>query len=98
MMDAAGHEPLSNLLLLFPLGVLVALYFGFRFNIRALQYLTRLDMRLRGDRPPNFLEAWLLAIRLEETMVRDAIGLVVGIAIAFAAIGFWWPAREGYSP
>jgi hypothetical protein len=89
MIVASAHGSAPYVGAIFALGVLMGLYFGFRFNVRALQFLVRLDMRLRGNRRPNFLEGRLLDIRLKDTAVRDVIGLAAGFAIAFIAIGFW---------
>jgi hypothetical protein len=71
------------------LGILMQLYFGFRVVVRGLQFLIRLDMRLRKNRPADPLIDWITDINLRDTVALDVVGLGVGIATTFIPMAFF---------
>jgi hypothetical protein len=93
MMVALAYKPAPYFGAIFALGVLMAMYFGGRFNIRAFQFLIRLDRRLGENRPAyplwEPLADWILGIRLKDTAVRDVLGLAAAIAGIFIPMAFW---------
>jgi hypothetical protein len=75
----------------FLIGVLMSLWFGFRFNMRVLSHLARFKQRRRKRRHqiPDPIIDLIAHIELKDTLVRDAFGTAAGLSAALISLSFW---------
>jgi hypothetical protein len=72
----------------FPVGVLVSLWFGLRFDMRVLSDLARFEQRLQRHQAPNPIIGLIARIELGDTLVRDAVGTVLGLSASLISAPF----------
>jgi hypothetical protein len=74
--------------LLFIVGILMSLWFGGRFNIRVMSDLARFERRRLRDQAPDPVIDFIAGMELRDTLVRDAIGTVLGLSASLISLSF----------